>query len=337
MVPAGVLFLHGTLIVAPPGALERVAGVRPESCAGIYQSAWKAQSAAIGVSDRRTAAGPRSPHQFCRISRGTRVTPAGRGGEAVHGGDLPAERPCRPGSRGGHAVRPGRSRRRRRLTIVINAMSGAVAVGALVVVVELGTPAVSHIGPKAGLPSAGHGGTAVEGFGNANLPTLRPSAKPSVVSTTSPTPPPVVPAPAPTQTAAHDFPVVTQAVTSSAPEGLPVTAAPTNTVTSHVIAATTPSTTLPTTPTATPSVTSESADAQASVVASAQSAGDDPEGLSDQRGPGDQHGEEGDDGQQQGDDDGDRRRRRPLPSRRVRLTRGAGRLPRAGGRLSPPA
>ena len=76
-------------------------------------------------------------------------------------------------------------------------MSGAVAVGALLVVIELGAPVASNLGLTAVLPSAaGHGGTAAQALQDPSFSNPGQGAT-SVASATAAAP--VTPAPAPTQ------------------------------------------------------------------------------------------------------------------------------------------
>src|ERR1700740_618273 len=105
------------------------------------------------MAGRAGGIGPKVPQDAWR----TRVKPGREGGEAESGCEVPAWS-RRPGLCGGRGlVRPSRSRRRRRLTAAINAMSGAVAGGSLVVVIELGAPVASHLGLGPRTIAPGHG------------------------------------------------------------------------------------------------------------------------------------------------------------------------------------
>jgi hypothetical protein len=125
-------------------------------------------------------------------------------------------------------VRPSRSRRRRRLTAAINALSGAVAVGSLLVVIELGAPVAANLGLSAGLPWALHGGTPSTTFQDPNVSTFGPG----VTTVNSNTPASVAPAPAPTEALA-DASVATPRVTAVATAAV-ATAAPAAPTTSSV-------------------------------------------------------------------------------------------------------
>ena len=97
-----------------------------------------------------------------------------------------------PGLLGGQAVVvPSRSRRRRKWTAAINALSGVVAVGSLVVVIELGAPVASNLGLGLGPGvTSGQGSTGSPVPATPTLPSVG-QATPSVISATSP----ILPAP----------------------------------------------------------------------------------------------------------------------------------------------
>jgi hypothetical protein len=96
-------------------------------------------------------------------------------------------------------------------------MSGAVALGSLLAVIELGAPVASNLGLGIGLPAAGHRGIVSQPFGNPNLPSGGPAASPVVSATSAPS---VVPAPAAIPEAGTEVPVVVPngTVTTSAPQ-----------------------------------------------------------------------------------------------------------------------
>jgi penicillin-binding protein len=175
-------------------------------------------------------------------------------------------------------------------------MSGAVAVGSLVVVIELGAPTASNLGLGVGLPSVGHGGSAAQAFADPNFPTLGSSAT-SVVNATSPAP--VVPVPTNSQTTAYDEPVLNQGVTATTSGGSPMPSAAdsaasstaSSAASSHVVpAAATATTTTTSISSLVPSASNESASAQASVGVPSRTAGSQQQSPGDQQGGGDQHG-----------------------------------------------
>jgi hypothetical protein len=108
-------------------------------------------------------------------------------------------------------------------------MSGAVAVGALLVVIELGAPVASNLGLSAVLPSAGHGGTAAQALQDPSFLNPGQSAT-SVASATAaapvtPAPAPVTPAPT-TQTVAFVASLQPSAVVASSKPGAAGTSDP---------------------------------------------------------------------------------------------------------------
>jgi hypothetical protein len=221
---------------------------------------------------------------------GTRVKPGGEGGEAEIGCDVPAVWSGRPGLCGGRGlVRPSRSRRRRRLTAAINAMSGAVAVGSLVVVIELGAPVASHLGLGPGPISAGHGAAVSQalndqtGTGSGLATTSVANASSSAAVAGAPT--------APTPASGTPLTNVVSSIAPSPAVAQPAVAATNGNVSSHVIAA----------PTATASVPSTNdgngAAAHASVLVAAPTTDQGAPGQDAQQGG---HGQNGQHGQGNG-------------------------------------
>jgi hypothetical protein len=153
-------------------------------------------------------------------------------------------------------------------------MSGAVAVGSLVVVLALGAPVASNLGLSVGLPSVGPGGIASQALDNPNFPTLGTSTT-SVLGTTSPAP--AAPLPTTTQAAAYDLSAVTSSGTPSAPGASPGPASG-GAVSSHAVPRAAA--------TAAPFASTKSAGAQASVIEHSQATGGDGEGHGNQQGPG---------------------------------------------------
>jgi hypothetical protein len=114
-------------------------------------------------------------------------------------------------------------------------MSGVVAVGSLVAVIELGAPIANNLGVGLGTVPAGHGATVSQALNNPTVPSWglaatsvanAPSAGPVAGASTTPTPTPGVP-------------VTSVVVRSVAPSSavVPPPAAATNDVSSHVVAA----------------------------------------------------------------------------------------------------
>lgn len=213
-----------------------------------------------------------------------------RGGS---GCELPSVRLRRAGPPGGQAVViPSRSRRRRKWTAAINALSGVVAVGSLIAVVELGGPVASNLGLGHGVSPTGPGFAQSPALQNPTASNFGSGAT-SVASATSSAPTgPAVPGPASAGVAAPHALIV---VSAGAPAASPSEPAPTVVDTassSHALTATPASANDPS------KGGGDGAHSDAAADAQTPSTGPDEQGPSGPPGQGGQNGQNGQNGQQ---------------------------------------